>query len=122
MAANAGAVDAEMAAVCHDLGQRYGDGIPDSGLAPSPEPAIDGVPTAIFGRHVEPRSAASKPLEDAVDDRAVLLGTPASPTVLGLDWPQALQNAPLRFGQIAPAQACLQKSSLESREVCHVNR
>ena len=101
-----------MTAVRHDFGERHCDGLPDPGFTPSPEPTIDAVPTAVFGRHVAPRSTAPKPPEDAVDDRAVLLGRPASTTVRGLDGQQTLQNAPFRFGEIAPAQACLQKEAL----------
>ena len=52
MGADRGAVDAVVAAVGHDLGQRHGNGLPDPGFAPSPEPAIDGVPATIFRRHV----------------------------------------------------------------------
>jgi hypothetical protein len=68
MGANGGAIDAVMAAVRHDLRQRYSNGLPNPGFTPSPEPAIDGVPAAIFGRHVAPGSAAAKPPQDAVDD------------------------------------------------------
>ena len=85
MGADCGAVDAVVAAVRHDFGERHGYGLPDPGLAPSPEPAIDGVPTAVFGRHIAPWSAAAKPPEYAVDYRAVLLGTPAATTVLRLN-------------------------------------
>lgn len=106
-----------MAAVRHDLGQRHRNGLPDPGFAPSPEPAIDGVPVAIFGRHVAPRSAAAEPPQDTVDDRAALLGRPASTTVLRLDGQQTLQNAPFCFSEIAPAQACLQKAALNQSEL-----
>lgn len=112
MRANNGAVDAVVAAVCHDLGQRHGNGFPDPGFTPASEPAIDRVPTAIFGRDIASRSAAAEPPQDAVDNRAVLLGTPASATVLGLDWQQTLQNAPFPLGEIASAQAYLQKAAL----------
>ena len=112
MGADCGAVDAVVPAICHDLGQRHRDCLPDPSFTPSPEPTVDGVPTAIFGRHVAPRSAAAEPPQNAVDDRAILLGRPASATVLRLNGQQALQNAPFRFGEIAPAQACLQKAAL----------
>lgn len=59
-----------------------------------------------------PWSAATEPPEDAVDDRAVLLRRSSSTTVLRLDRQQALQNSPFRFGQIASAQARLQKAAL----------
>jgi hypothetical protein len=85
-----------MAAVCHYLGQCHCDRFPDPGFAPSSEPPIDGVPTAIFGRHVTPRRTAPEPPKDTVDDSAVLLRTPA----------------PFRLVEIAPTQACLQKAAL----------
>lgn len=112
MGADGGAVDAVVAAVRHDLGQRHGDRLPDPGFAPPPEPPIDGVPTAIFGGHVTPRRSTAEPPENAVDDRAVLFGRPASAPVLRLDGQQTFQNAPFRFGEITPAQACLQKAVL----------
>jgi len=101
-----------VAAVCHDLSQGHRNRFPDASLAPPSEPPIDCVPATIFGRHVSPRSATPEPPENAVDDRAVLLRWPASTAFLRLDWQQVLQNAPFRFGQIAPAQACLQKAAL----------
>lgn len=107
-----GPVDARVATVRHDLCQRHGDGLPISGFTPSQEPAIDSVPAAIFRRHFAPWSAAAEPPKDAVDDGPVLLGRPASSTVLRLDGQQALQNAPFRLTEIAPAQACLQKAGL----------
>ena len=107
--ANGGAVDAIVAAVCHDLGQRHGNALPNSRLTPSPEPPIDDVPAAIFGRHVAPRCAATEPPENAVDDRTVLA---RAACLLRLDGQQALQNAPFGFGEIASAQACLQKAAL----------
>ena len=110
--ADNGAVDAVVAAVHHDLGERHRHGFPDPGFAPSSEPPIDRVPTAIFGRHVAPRCSATKPPENTVDDRSVLLGRRASTTVFRLYGQQALQNAPFRFSEIAPAQACLQKAAL----------
>jgi hypothetical protein len=47
-----------------------------------------------------------------------LLGRPASTTVLRLYGQQALQNTPFRFGEIAPAQACLQKAALNPSLPC----
>lgn len=117
MGANGGAIDAVVAGVCHDFGERHGNGLPDPSIAPSPEPAIDGVPAAIFGRNVMPRCIAAKPPEDVVDDGAVLLRASATPTVFGLDGKQTLQNAPLRFSKIAPTQACLQKAALNQGAV-----
>jgi len=101
-----------MTAVRHDLGQRYRDGLPDPGFAPSPETAIDGVPTAVFRRNVSPRRSAPEPPKYAVDDRAVLFGPSTSPPVLRFDWQQAFQNALFRFGEIAPAQTYLQMAAL----------
>ena len=112
MGANGGAIDAVMAAVSHDLGERYGDGLPDPRFAPPAEPSIDGVPAPIFGRNVAPRRSAPEPPKDSVDDSAVPLWPPASATVLRLDGQQAFQNAPFRFSKIAPAQTCLQKEAL----------
>ena len=112
MGANGGAVDAVMATVRHDLGQRHGNGLPDPSFTPSPEPAIDGVPAAIFGWHVTPWSTAAEPPEDTVDDGAVLFGPPASTSVRRVYRQQVPQNAPFRFAQIAPAQVCLQKAAL----------
>ncbi len=106
-----------MAAVRHDLSQCHGDGLPDPSFAPSPEPSIDGVPTAIFGRHVSPRSAAAQPPEDTVDDRTVLFRRPTSTTVFRLDRQQSLKNAPFCFGEIAPTQACLQKAALNQSKL-----
>ena len=90
MGADCGAVDTVMAAICHDLGERYGDGLPDPGFTPSPEPAINGVPVAIFGRHVAPRGTATEPPEYAIDDRTVVLGPRSSTTVFRLDGQQSL--------------------------------
>ena len=112
MGADCGAVDTVVAAVRHDLGQRNRDRLPDPGFTPSPEPPIDRIPAAIFGRHVAPWSAAAKPPQDAVDNRTVLFRASASTTVLRLDGQQALQNPPFCFSEIAPAQACLQKTAL----------
>lgn len=112
MGADCGAIDAVMAAIRHDLGQNHSDGLPDPGFAPSAEPAINGVPTAVFGRYVSPRRSAPEPPEYAVDDGTVVNGTSASTTVLRLDWQQALQDSPFCFGEIASAQNCLQKAAL----------
>ena len=90
MGADCGAVDTVMAAICHDLGERYGDGLPDPGFTPSPEPAINGVPVAIFVRHVAPRGTATEPPEYAIDDRTVVLGPTSSTTVFRLDGQQSL--------------------------------
>lgn len=112
MGAKRGAVDAVMASVDHDLGQRHRHRFPDTGLAPSTEPAIDRVPVTVFGRHIAPRDATAHPPEDAIDDRAVVLWSAPAPTVCGLYRQQPFQNAPFRFGKIAPAQACPQKIAL----------
>jgi len=82
------------------------------GLALPAEPAIDGVPAPVFRRHVVPRRAAPEPPEYAVDDRAVLIGRSISAPVLALDRQHVLQDAPFRLGEIASAQACLQKAAL----------
>lgn len=63
-----GAVDAVVAAVRHDLSQRHGDGLPDPGFAPPPEPSIDGVPTPMFEQNVAPWRSTPEPPEYAVDD------------------------------------------------------
>ncbi len=68
MDANGGAIDAVVAAVRHDLGQSHGNGLPDAGFAPLPEPAIDGVPATVLRWHVAQWSTAAKPPQDAVDD------------------------------------------------------
>ena len=121
MGADCGAIDAVMAAVCHDFGQTHRHSLPDPGFAPSAEPAMDSVPASVFGRHVAPQDAAPEAPEYAVDDRAVLLGRSSSATVLWLDWQQALQDTPFCFGKISPAQACVLKRSLESTLSRHVN-
>lgn len=112
MGANCGAVDAVVAAVRHDLGEHYRHGLPDPGLAPASEPTIDGVPTAVFGRDIPPWSAAAEPPENAVDDRTILLGRSTSAAFVRVDGQQALENTPFCFGEIAPAQTCLQKAAL----------
>jgi len=112
MGTNCGAVDAVVAAIRHDLGQRHRDGFPNSSFAPTAKPAIDGVPATIFGWHIAPWGSAAKPPEYAVDDRAILFWRSASATVLRLDRQQVLQHAPFSFGEIAPAQNCLQKTAL----------
>lgn len=112
MGADRGAVDAAVPGVRHDFGQRHRHDLPDPGLAPSSEPAVDRVPVPVFERHIAPRRPAPKPPEHAVDDRAVLFGRPAPAPVFGLDRQQILQDAPFRLGEIAPAQACLQKIAL----------
>ncbi len=112
MGADGGAVDAVVAAICHDLSQRHGNGLPNPRFAPVSEPAIDSVPTALIGRDVTPQRSTAKSPEDVVDDRAVLFGPPASATVLWLDGQQTLQNTPFRFGEITPAQAHIQKAAL----------
>lgn len=106
-----------MAGVGHYLGQIYCHDLPNPGLAPPTEPSIDGVPAAVFGRHVAPWRATPEPPEYAVDDRAVLLGTPATAPVLTLDRQQVRQDAPFRLSEIAPAQACLQKTALNQPTV-----
>lgn len=128
MGADCGAVDAVVAAICHDLGQRHRYGLPDPGLTPTPEPLIDGVPATVFRRHVAPWSATSKPPENAVYDGAILLRPPASSTIFRPNRQQALQNAPFCFGEIAPAQTRLQKAALNqpscsaSTPVQHLHR
>ena len=112
MGANRGAIDAVVAAVGHDLSERDRDGLPDPGLAPASEPAIDRVPVAVFGRNITPGRPAAKPPQYAVDDRPVLLWTPTSPPVRRIDRQQTLQNTPFCFAQITPAQTCLQKEAL----------
>jgi hypothetical protein len=101
-----------VAGVCHDFGQRHGDGFPDPGFAPAAEPAIDRIPTTLFRRDISPWSAASEPPEYPVDNGAILLGRSAAATISRLNRQQAFQNTPFRFGKIASAQACLQKSAL----------
>ena len=54
VSANRGAIDAVIAAVRHDFGQRHCDGFPDPGLAPAAEPAIDRIPTPILGLDISP--------------------------------------------------------------------
>lgn len=100
-----------MAAVRHDLGQRDRYGLPDPGLAPTPEPPANRVPTAIFWWHVAPWSAAAEPPENAVDNRTVLLGLSASAAIFRVDGQQIFENTPFCFGEIAPAQTCLQKQT-----------
>ena len=112
MGADCGAIDAVVAAVRHDLSQRHRYSFPNPGFAPSAEPPIDGIPATVFGWNVPPRRSAPKTPKYAVDDRTILLGTPASATVLRLNGQQVLQNPPLSFCQIAPAQTCLQKAAL----------
>ena len=103
MGADCGAVDAVVATVRHDLGQRDRDSLLYPSFTPSPKPPIDGVPTAVFGRHIAPRRSAAEPPEYAVEDRTVLLGWSSSTTVLGLDRQQVLQDTPFCFGEVAPA-------------------
>ena len=71
MGADCGTVDAVMAAVRHDLGERHRHGLPNPRFAPTPEPPIDGVPTAIFWWHVAPWSAAAEPPENTVGKRGL---------------------------------------------------
>jgi CubicO group peptidase (beta-lactamase class C family) len=68
--ANGGAVDAVVAAVRHDLGQRDRYGLPDLGLAPAPKPQVDCVPVAVFGRSIAPWRAAAKTPEGTVKANA----------------------------------------------------
>lgn len=112
MSANRGAIDAVVAAVRHDPGQCDRHCFPDPGFAPPPEPPIDRVPIAVFGRNITRRRAAAKPPEYAVDDRSVLFRRAVTPTVRCLNWQQVHQNTLFRFGEIAPPQACLQKAAL----------
>lgn len=90
MGANRGAIDAVVAAVRHDLGQRDRDGLPDPSLAPAPEPAVDCVPVAVFGGDIAPWRATTKPPKYAVDDGPVLLGTAATTPVRRIDRQQTL--------------------------------
>ena len=112
MGANRGAIDAVMPAVRHDLGQRNRNGFPDPGLTPAPKPPVDGVPIPVFGWDVAPGCSTAKAPKYAVDDRTVLLGTPTTAPVYGINRQQCSQNTPFCFGEIAPAQACLQKAVL----------
>lgn len=106
MGANRGAIDAVVAAVCHDLGQRDGHG-----LTPPLEPLADRVPIAVLGRDIAPGRATAKPSEYAVDDGSVLFRSPATPTVRCLNRQQILQNTPFCLCQIASAQVCLESIS-----------
>jgi hypothetical protein len=112
-ARTSGAVDAAMAAVHHDLGQRDRYGFPDPGLAPAPDPPADRVPVAIFGRHIAPSRAVAKPPKYAVDDRTVLFGRTSTPPVRRVNWQQSREKTPLGFTQIAPAQARHERKALD---------
>ncbi len=112
MGTNRGAIDAVMAAVCHDLCQCDGYGLPNSGFAPPPEPPIDRIPIAVFGRNIAPRRATAKPPEYTVDNCAVPFRPPATTPVRCRNRQQTLQNTPFCFRKIASAQDCLQKAAL----------
>lgn len=112
MGAVCGAIDTVVAAFCYDLGEHYRHTLSDAGFGPETEPPTGHVPSAVFGWNVSPWRSARKPPEYAVDDRAVMLRTPASPPVLRLDRQQPHQDATSRFAQIAPALAVLQKATL----------
>jgi hypothetical protein len=112
MGANRGAIDAVVPTVCHDLGQRNGHRLPDPSFTPAPEPPVDRVPVAILGRHIAPRCAAAQPQEYPIDVGSVLLRQATAAPVHCFNRKQALQNMPFCLGEIAPAQACLQKAAL----------
>jgi hypothetical protein len=112
MGANRGAIDAVVPTVCHDLGQRNRHRLPDPSFTPAPEPPVDRVPVAILGRHIAPRRAAAQPPEYPIDDGSVLLRQATAAPVHCFNRKQALQNMPFCLGEIAPAQAWLQKAAL----------
>lgn len=98
-----------------DLGQRYRHDLSDPRLARLSQPRVDD-----FGWRLASRRVATEPSPDAVDDRAILPGRPASTIVLWLDGKQIFQNTPFRFSEIALAQ--VPKSSVESTSMCYANR
>lgn len=112
MGADRGAIDRVMAAVGHQLSQRDRNGFPDPSLAPTPETSVDRVPVPVLGRNIAPRRAAAKPPKYPIDDSAVLFRPSATATVRCLNRQQIFQNTPFCFCQIAPAQTCLQKATL----------
>ena len=112
VSADGGTIDAVVAGVRHHLGQGDRHDLPGAGLAPAPEPPVDRVPLAVLLRHVAPRSTATQPPQNAVQNRTVLGRTPSATTHRWLDRQQILQDPPLCFAQIAPAQSRLQKEAL----------
>ena len=112
MGTNRGAIDAVMAAVRHDLGQRDGHRLPDPSIAPTAETPVDRVPVAVFRRDVAPWRAAAKSPKYAVDYGAVLFRPATASPVRRINRQQIFQNTPFCLAQIASAQACLQKAAL----------
>jgi len=122
MGANRGAVDAVMAAVCHDLGQCDRHCLPDPGTAPSPEPPVDRIPVAVSGRNIAPGRAATKPPEYAVDDGSVPFRgrrpRPRFDASIGSKPLKTRHSASVRSPRPKPAS----KSSLESSTTNRVNQ
>jgi hypothetical protein len=50
--------------------------IPDPGRVPAPKPAVDGLPGSVPLGQIPPGGAGAQEPEDAVEDRAVILGRP----------------------------------------------
>ena len=64
------------------LGDRaYGNALPYTGCAPSPEPPIDRVSVAIFLGDVAPWRPSAQPPQNAIDDVAISVHSVASPNV-----------------------------------------
>ena len=118
MGANGGAINAIVAAISHDLGQRNRDGLPDPSFAPAPEPPVDRIPVTVFRRNIAPWRAAAKPPEYTVDNRSVLFGATAPTSFCRFNRQQVLQNTPFRFTQIASPQTCLQMAALNQTANC----
>jgi hypothetical protein len=110
--ADGGTVDAVVTSVRHHFGQGDQHDLPGAGLAQEPEPPIDRVPLAVLPRHFAPGRPAARPPENTVQNRSVLGRAPSATTHRWFDRQQILQNPPLRFAQIAPAQSRLQRKAL----------
>ena len=81
MGANRRAVDVVVPALRHGLGESNGGALPDARCAPSSEAPKDRVPIAVLLWDVAPWRAGPQPPQDAIDDIAIVLGRPTTPSL-----------------------------------------
>ncbi len=114
MASHGRGVDAVIAIVRHDFGQRRCDRLPGAVRTPATEASRDRIPTAVTLGHVPPRHPGAQAPQNAVDRGPPIPRRPAAPAALRRK--KLLQQTPFGVAQISSAQGCLPRIySLESK-------
>jgi hypothetical protein len=85
---------------------------PDARPLPAIEAAGHGTPRTIALGEIAPGSSGAENPQDAIDDRAMVMG--GSPSLGFLGWEQGLEPLPLDSGQFASVHVALPPFQLES--------